>query len=115
MKEIKLMVLAFCILLISPVFVSAITFQHGSSRDVVQGYDKGWIWFHAYLKNDHTTAYCFDNPDFIDILKESQETQREVIITYETYLFRGFFCMTSDKFDNVIITNVKFVDNNSTA
>jgi len=106
----KIIILILGILILSPIFVSALTFQHGSSRDITQGYDKGWIWYHAYLKNDHTTAYCFDNPDFVDILKESQETQREVIITYETYAFRGFFCMTSEKFDNVIITDIKFAD-----
>lgn len=88
--------------------ITALTFQHGSSRDLVQGYDKGWLWYHAYLKNDHNTAYCFDNPDFIDILEDSQVNQREVIVTYETYLFRGFFCTTHGNYERVIITNVEY-------
>lgn len=105
-------ILIFSILsfLLMSSLVSAIVFQHGSSRDIIQGYDKGWLWYHAYLKNDHTTAYCFDNPNFAKILKESQRTQKEVIITYETYLFRGTFCWTGEKFNNVIITNVEFVN-----
>lgn len=90
--------------------VSALTFQHGSTRDVVQGYDKGWIWYHLYLKNDHATAYCFDNPLFASMFEELQRTQRDVIVTYETYLFRGFWCQVSDKYEKVIVTNVEFVD-----
>lgn len=104
----KLFAVLIAFLLISN--VSAIVFQHGSSRDVVQGYDKGWLWYHLYLKNDHTTAYCFDNPSFVSMLEQSQRTQREVIVTYETYLFRGFFCMTSEKYDNVVVTNVEWAD-----
>jgi hypothetical protein len=88
--------------------VSAIVFQHGTSRDLVMGYDKGWIWYHAYLKNDHTTAYCFDNPDFIKILDDSQKNQKEVIVTYETYLFRGFFCTVAYHYEKVIIINVEY-------
>ena len=108
--KIKLLICFSIIICLVITNISALTFQHGSSRDVVQGYDKGWIWYHAYLKNDHTTAYCFDNPDFADILEDSQKNQKEIIITYETYLFRGFFCMTSENYDNVIITKVEYAN-----
>ena len=97
-------------LLLGLFLLTGCTFQHGSSRDIVQGWDKGIIWYHAYLKNDHTTAYCFDNPDFIKIMDISQKTQKEIILTYETYILRGALCTTSDKFDNVIITNITLAD-----
>ena len=88
--------------------ISGCTFQRGTSRDVVQGWDKGIIWYHMYLKNDHTTSYCFDNPQFIEIFDESLKTQREIIVTYETYFFRGGLCSAGDKFDNVIVTDATY-------
>jgi hypothetical protein len=88
----------------------SMVFQHGTTRDLIQGYDKGIIWYHAYLKNDHNTAYCFDDKRFILILEQSQREQREVLVTYETYLLRGFFCSTTENYENVIIKNVEFVD-----
>jgi hypothetical protein len=105
MKRIIALCFLICILL-----VSGCALQHGSSRDVVQGWDKGILWYHMYLKNDHTTAYCFDNPEFIKIFDDAQKTQREVIVTYETYLVRGILCSVSDKYEKVIITDVKYAD-----
>lgn len=98
------------IILASLVLMSGCTFQHGSSRDIVQGWDKGIIWNHAYLKNDHTTAYCFDSYVFAEMLDESQRTQKEVIITYETYFLRGWLCSTSEKHERVIITDVRWAE-----
>lgn len=86
------------------------TFQHGTSRDIVQGWDSGILWNHMYLKNDHNTCYCFDNPQFVQIFDESQKTQKEVIVTYETYLVRGGLCSASEKYETVIITDVEFVE-----
>jgi phenolic acid decarboxylase len=104
----KAIIILIGLLLISN--ASAIVFQHGSSRDIVQGYDRGWLWYHLYLKNDHATAYCFDNSLFAVMFEESQRTQKEVIVTYETYLFRGSFCMTSERYDNVVVTNVRWAE-----
>ena len=103
-------IILIIVIVCSLILVNGCTYQHGTSRDIVQGYDKGIIWHHAYLKNDHTTAYCFDNESFIPILDESQKTQREVIVTYETYLFRGFLCTTSEKYEKVVIADIKFAD-----
>lgn len=86
----------------------SIELQHGTSKDVVYGYDKGMIWSHAYLKNDHTTAYCFNDESFIPLLDESQRDGKEVIITYSKYIGKGFFCTTDSKYENVVITGVKF-------
>ena len=87
-------------------FLGGCTFTQGTTKDVVQGFDKGIIWHHLYLLNDHTTAYCFDNDDFIPILKSAQESNQKVTVTYETNLIRGILCTTSDKFERVVVTNV---------
>lgn len=84
-----------------------VSYQHGSSRDIVMGFDKGIYWHHAYLKNDHLTAYCFDDERFIPLLEQSQKEGREVIITYEKYIGRGNFCSAGD-YEKVVITNVEF-------
>lgn len=97
--------------MLSIFFISGCTFQHGSTRDVVQGYDKGLIWYHAYLKNDHGTAYCFDDVSFIPILEKSQKENVDVIVTYETYFARGFLCSAAEKYETVIITNIEEVQN----
>lgn len=96
------------LLTILMLMLSGCAFQHGTSRDIVQGYDEGIIWYHAYLKNDHNTAYCFDNPEFVSMLEDSQRNQKEIIVTYETYFLRGWFCTTSDKYENVIITKIEY-------
>lgn len=95
-------------ILISILIISGCTLQSGTSRDIVQGYDEGIIWNHAYLKNDHSTAYCFDNPSFVDVFQQSQLFQKEVIVTYEKYLFRGALCSVSEKYEKVIVTDVVF-------
>jgi hypothetical protein len=88
--------------------LSGCTFQHGTTRDIVQGWDRGIIWSHMYLKNDHNTAYCFDQDSFNVIFDEAQKTQKEVIVTYETYLVRGTFCLAAEGYEKVIVTGVKF-------
>lgn len=90
--------------------MSACTFQHGTTRDIVQGYDSGILWNHMYLKNDHTTVYCFEkDTNFSEMFDESQRTQKEIIVTYETYLLKGSLCYHSEKFDGVVVKDVKFV------
>lgn len=95
-------------LVLSLFLLSGCTFQHGTSRDIVQGFDKGILWYHAYLKNDHKTAYCFDNPYWTDILNVAQRSQKEVIVTYEIYALRGKLCMSGEGYESVVITNVEF-------
>ena len=107
------MVLVFCMLIIVVIICLSLSsnypYQHGTSRDIVQGYDAGPIWNHAYLKNDHNTAYCFDEERFLPILEKAEMEQKEVIITYEKYFLRGALCSTSDNYENVIIVNVELV------
>lgn len=88
------------------------TFQQGTSKDYVYGYDKGIIWHHLYLKDDHKTCYCFDNPEFIATLKLAQEMNEKVIVSYETYLIRGSLCTAAEGYENVIVTDVKLMGEN---
>lgn len=99
------------LLLVGILLLFGCTLQHGTSRDVVQGYDKGILWSHMYLKNDHSTCYCFNNQEFIKTFDESQLTQKEVIVTYEKYIVKGSLCNCDDKYEKVIVTNVKFAGN----
>ena len=104
----KKIIVICLIVILALALLSGCTFQHGTTRDIVQGYDQGIIWKHMYLKNDHNTAYCFDDNSFSVIFDEAQKTQKEVIITYETYFFRGFFCSAAEGYEKVIVTGVKF-------
>lgn len=96
------------LLIFGVILLYGVSYQSGTSKDIVQGYDNGIMWHHAYLKNDHTTAYCFDDERFITILDESQRQNKEVIISYKKYVGRGFFCSTSEKFERVVVTDVQF-------
>lgn len=100
--------ITFIILIVILFFlVKNISYQHGTSKDIVMGYDKGVFWYHAYLINDHQTAYCFDDEKFIPLLEQSQKNNQKVIITYEKYYGRGFLCTAADNYERVIITNVE--------
>jgi len=97
------------LMMIGMILLWNVSYQHGTSRDIVQGYDKGILWYHAYLKNDHFTAYCFDDEKFIPMFDKAQKEQIEVVITYKKYVGRGFWCTTAENYENVIVENVDFV------
>lgn len=100
-------IIVLAILIIGAIIFWNTSYQHGTSKDVVQGYDKGILWYHAYLKNDHNTAYCFDDERFIPLLEKSQRENTEVIVSYEKYVIRGSLCSTSENYENVIITKIE--------
>lgn len=86
-----------------------VSYQSGTSKDKVMGYDVGPIWNHAYLMNDHFTVYCFDNDNFKPIFEEAQRNQKEVIVSYKKYMGRGSLCTSSQTYEPVIVTNVEIV------
>jgi hypothetical protein len=108
--EVTVIILFLLLMVVLVVFflIKDISIQHGASKDIVQGYDKGLLWNHAYLKNDHFTAYCFDDESFIPLLEQSQKQNKEVIVTYEKYIGRGMLCSSADHYENVVITKVEF-------
>lgn len=98
-------------LVVSIIILNGCTFQHGTSKDYVYGYDTGILWNHLYLKDDHSTCYCFDDPEFIETIEEAQAADRKVLVTYEKYVFRGGLCWSADGYENVVVTKVGIVAN----
>ena len=98
MKKALLLGLMACLLL------SACTFQDGFSKDKVYAYDKGILWNHLYLVNDHTTAYCFDD-SLWNSVKEAYENNKTVNVHYQTYLIKGSLCSTGN-LENVIAIGI---------
>ena len=98
------------IVLILSIILWNVSYQNGTTRDIVQGYDKGILWYHAYLKNDHSTAYCFDDERFIPMLEQSQKENKEVVVTYKKYVGKGFLCSAAENYENVIIENIEIVN-----
>lgn len=82
------------------------TFQSGSTRDYASGWDEGILWYHAYLKNDHSTAYCFDDSVMRETFEYAKRNGKEVVVEYETYLFRGALCSANKNYETVVVTKV---------
>ena len=81
-------------------------YQKGNSNDTVYGYDKGLLWNHLYLTNDHTTCYCFDDQKVISILDSAIATGRKVEVNYGKYLLRGQLCSAPDKYETVVVDSL---------
>jgi len=97
-------------LIIVVMFLTSCTLEKGSSTDYVYGYDKGIVWGHAYLKDDHTTCYCFDDDDMSEQFEYAQSNNVKVKVNYERYITRGFLCNCGEKISTVIITKVEVVE-----
>lgn len=90
-------------------FLVSCTFHSGQSIDTVYSVDKGPLWSHLYLKDDHSTCYCFDNTEWYDMLKEGQKNGTKFVVSYETYLLTGGLCYCGEKFDTVVVTKIEKV------
>jgi hypothetical protein len=86
-----------------------LTFQEGSSTDYVYTIEQGKIsgWNKLYLKDDHKTIYCFDNPTYIDMLKTAQEKNIKVTVYYREYLIKGMLCGAPTGVDSVVAYNIE--------
>lgn len=101
-----LIVLAIMIfLLIYSQFLSS-----GSSTDVAYGVEKNKFWSKLYLKDDHKTVYCMDNPDFIQTAQTASELKQKVKVDYQEYVFRGSLCGASQSYDYVVVTNIRVME-----
>lgn len=88
-----------------------ITKNVGSSTDYVYTVEKTNFWHKLFLKDDHSTVYCFDDEKFLDIIKKAQDDNKKIKITYEDYFIRGFFCSSGkDNIGTTIITDVKEIE-----
>lgn len=92
-------------LLLIGLFLVGCTTQMGSSRDVIYGYDQGPAWNHMYLKNDHTTTYCFDNR-LLDKVKAYYDNQTVVKISYAKGTFYTGVCMGQGNSEVVLVNDI---------
>jgi hypothetical protein len=84
--------------------------QEGIATDYVYSIEKGKLsgWNKLYLKDDHKTIYCFDNPTYIDMLKTAQEKNMKVRVYYKEYLIKGSLCGSPTGIDVVVAYNMEF-------
>ena len=80
----------------------------GQSKDIIYSVDRGLIHNHLYLKDDHSSCYCFTDENLYNKLKIAQTENKKVIVEYEDDYFSLCYC--GDKFDEVKITNVIFTN-----
>lgn len=87
-------------------FLVACTVQRGTSTDTIYGTDYGILWHHLYLKNDHSTVYCYD--DFYDQqIQEARKANATVTVTYEkNILGKGTLCSAGEQYEPVVVTGV---------
>ena len=93
------------LLIIGMLLFSACTLQSGISTDRIYGYDKGIVWNHLYLTNDHTTTYCFEDYQLQQI-KDAYELNKTVKIEYERYVIKGFWCQAQQNQEAVVVTKI---------
>jgi uncharacterized protein (UPF0333 family) len=86
--------------------------NHGTSTDYAYSVEKSNVgWNKLWLKDDHTTVYCFDQDNFLEIIKKAQNENKKVKVTYQDYFIRGFFCSSgNDKIGETIITNIEVIE-----
>jgi len=80
----------------------------GSSTDYPYNIEKSSFWNKLWLKDDHTTVYCFDDERFIPIIEQAQKENKKIKVSYQEYLFRGTLCSSgSENIGTVVITNIE--------
>lgn len=95
------------LLLVIPLF-----FNNGTSTDYAYSIENTKVgWFKLWLKDDHSSVYCFDNNNFLPIIKEAQEKNKKVAVSYQDYWFRGFLCSSgNEKIGSTVVTDIKIID-----
>jgi len=97
-------------LIVLVMFLTSCTLESGSSTDYIYGYDKGIVWGHAYLKDDHTTCYCFNDDSIKEMFEYAQTNNVKLKVNYERYLIKGSLCSCGDKMSTVIVTKVEVAE-----
>lgn len=110
-KSQTLLIIAIMIIgaLVLFIVIKDLTFQEGSSTDYVYTIEQGKIsgWHKLYLKDDHKTIYCFDNPTYVELLKTAQEKNIKVTVYYKEYLIRGMLCGAPTNVDSAVVYNIE--------
>lgn len=95
------------ILLVVPLF-----FNSGTSTDFAYSIENTKVgWYKLWLKDDHTNVYCFDNNNFLPIIKEAQEKNKKVAVSYQDYWIRGSLCSSgNEKIGSTVVTDIKIIE-----
>jgi len=90
--------------------INILFLNHGSSIDIAYGVEQNTFWSKLYLKDDHTTVYCMDDDNLIQIAKQASQEKLKVKVTYQEYIFRGTLCnLFNDKYNGVVVTNIEVI------
>ena len=104
-------ILLLCAGVIGFVALLSIPFLNsGSSTDIAYGVEKNSYWSKLYLRDDHKTAYCIDNPDLIAIAEKASVEKQKVKVSYQEYVFRGSLCFVGEKYSSVVVTNIEVIE-----
>lgn len=92
-------------------FMATLFLNEGSSTDYPYNIEQSRYWHKLWLKDDHTTVYCFDDERFISIIEQAKQSNKKIKVSYQEYLFRGFLCSSgSDNIGEVVITNIEVLN-----
>ena len=92
-------------------WVSTLFLNNGSSTDYPYNIEQSKFWNKLWLKDDHTTVYCFDDEKFLDIINKAKIENKKIKVSYQEYLFRGFLCSSgSDNIGEVVITDIEVIN-----
>ena len=105
------------IVVILIIILAVVAFYYGSLLFMNKGFSVDYPynvenqkiggWHKLWLKDDHTTVYCFDNEQFLDTINMAKSLNKKVRVDYQEYFFRGFFCTSgNDKIGTVVINSI---------
>lgn len=91
--------------------ISSLFLNKGSSTDYPYTIEKSNFWNKLWLKDDHTTVYCYDDERFTSVIQRAIDENKKVKVEFQEYVFRGSLCFSgSDKISEVVITNVEVME-----
>jgi hypothetical protein len=92
-------------------FTAPLFFNSGTSTDYTYTVERTKVgWYKLWLKDDHTTVYCFDDERMLDIINEAKEQNLKVEVTYQDYWFRGSLCGSgSEAIETSVVTAIKII------
>lgn len=92
--------------------ISYFFLNKGTSVDYPYSVEHSSIgWDKLWLKDDHTTVYCFDNPSFKDVIEKARSENKKVKVYYQDYVFRGSLCLSgNDEIGTTVITDIEIYE-----
>jgi hypothetical protein len=111
-----LCIIGLALIILAIYFIAPLFFNSGTSTDYPYTVEHTKVgWYKLWLKDDHTTVYCFDNERFLPIIEQAKIENKKVAVTYQDYFFKGFWCSSgSERIGKTVITNIEIVNNINT-